>query len=142
MIEGEDVEVEPEGFAGGDAASVEMAGAEDEGAGPVGEAAGAGAGSDGFEDTGVRAGVAQAAGSRVGAVRDAGDAAEDDAEGAAQDVGGFAGREEERLFGDEVKAEGIKTKIQYRVIIQRYGKSVIFTTDRGNLAKTAGFGAV
>jgi hypothetical protein len=30
----------------------------------------------------------------------------------------LAGREEERLFSDEVKAEGIEAEIQYRVSIQ------------------------
>jgi hypothetical protein len=142
VVEREDVEVEPEEFARGDSAPIQMTGTEYERAGPVGKAAGSGPGGGGFEDTGVRAGVAHIAGSGVGAMGDAGDAAEDDTEGAAQNVGGFAWGEEERLFGDEVKAEGIKTEIQYRVIIQRDGKSVIFTTDWGYPTKTAGFGAI
>ena len=39
-FEGEDVEVEIKGLVGGDSESIEMAGAEDEGTGPVGKAAG------------------------------------------------------------------------------------------------------
>jgi hypothetical protein len=102
-----------------------MACAEYEGTGPITEATGSGAGSDRLEDAGVGAGVAQFAGFGVGAVRDAGNAAEHDAEGAAEDVGGFAGREEERLFGYQVKTKGVETKIQYQLIIQPFGKSGI-----------------
>ena len=43
------------GLAGGDAAVIQVGGAEDEGAGRVGESAGAGGFGAGFEDAGVEA---------------------------------------------------------------------------------------
>jgi hypothetical protein len=97
------MEIEAEGFAGLDGMSVEMPGTENEGSGPVGEPAGAVAESRRFEDTRVRAGVADVTGPGVGAMRDAGDFAEDHTQRAAQNVRGFARRKEERLLCDELE---------------------------------------
>ena len=54
-MEVEEVEVEREVGAGGEGEAVEMGGSEDEGEGPIGEAAGALAGSGGFEEAGLGA---------------------------------------------------------------------------------------
>lgn len=66
-----------------DLLAVEMSGAKDKGAGPVGETARALTAGGGFEHTRVGTGGAEVAGFGVVAVWDAGDAAEDGAECAA-----------------------------------------------------------
>lgn len=114
LFSGENVDVEMKGLAGLDDVAVEVAGAEDEGAGQVGETAGGVFTSEGFEDGGVGTGFANFAGSGVAAVGDAGEAAEDVTEGSAQSIGGFAGGKENRVAGNELETQGIKLKLHGR----------------------------
>lgn len=111
----EEVEVEMEGLARGESLAVEVDGAEDEGAWVIGKAAGAGGSgrrSGRFEKTRVGAGGAVFAALRALAVRETGDAAEDGAEGAAQDVGRFTFGKVNGFAGDEAEAERFKAKQQ------------------------------
>ena len=114
----EEVEVEVEGLTRGKGLGVEVEGAEDEGAGMVGETAGAGVHRrGGFEQAGVGASEAVFAGVGVGAMGEAGDAAEDGAECAAQDVGGFTGWEMDGLAGDEGEAKGFEVEEQEVILL-------------------------
>ena len=109
----EEVQVEVEGLAGREGLGVEVEGAKDKGAGVVGEAAGASVSSGGgFEEASVGASEVVGAGVGVGAIGWAGDAAEDGAERAAENVGGFAGREVDWLAGEEGEAEGFEVEEQ------------------------------
>jgi hypothetical protein len=80
-----------------------MSRAEDKGSGPVGKAAGSVAEGHRLENAGVGTGGADVTGLGVNAVGDASDFAEDHAQGTAKNVGGFAGRKEERLLGNELE---------------------------------------
>ena len=104
MVERKDVEVKPKGFAGMDGASIEMPGAEDKRARPVGKAAGSVAGGRRFEDASVWTGFPDVTRPGIGAMRDARDFPEDHSSKAPpQNVRGFARRKEERLLSDELE---------------------------------------
>lgn len=113
-VQRENVLVEVKELAGLDGKAIEMAGAENERPGRIVQAAGAFTIGDRREDFGVRAGVTAFAGtlgvSIGGAFRDAGDAAENGAERTAQNVGGFAWREEKRFARDKFKAQRKKVE--------------------------------
>jgi hypothetical protein len=91
MLDVEQVHIEMEAGTGSDSLAIEVRGAKDEWAGPVGEPAGSFAGCNGGEYAGVR--------------RGAGGFAKHHAEGAAQYVGGFAGREDNGFFGVKMEAQ-------------------------------------
>ena len=109
-----EVEVEVKGLAGGETLGVKVEGAEDEGAGVLGEAAGTGVGSGSgrFEEASIRASEAVFAGIGVGTLGEARDATKNGAECAAEDVGGFSGREMDGLACEEGEAERFKVEEQ------------------------------
>ena len=127
----EDVQVEVERLAGVDDLAVQMAGAEDEGAGGICQSAGAFAISHGRKDFDVRAGVADVTSGGVATFGYAGDLPENDSQRAAQNVGGFAGREKKRFTRDEFKTQREEFKAHYRAIIQN---RVIIRNNMATLA--------
>lgn len=108
----EEVQVEMEGLARSESLAIKVSGAEDEWAGMVGKTTGAGRTCSRFEEAGVRAGGAVLAGGGSWAIGQAGDAAEDGAECAAQNVGRFAFVEMNGFPGDKGKAQGREAKEQ------------------------------
>src|SRR5258708_1800462 len=71
-----------------------------------------------FEDSGVGTGLANIAGSGVAAIGNAGDPAENDSHGTAQNVSGLAWREKQRLLRSEFEPERVEVKFHYRAIIR------------------------
>ena len=101
----EEMDVEVEGRSGRDDSAIEVAGAEDEGTGMVGEPARSGAFRHGLKDSPVDGCFSPLAGELV----------EDGAESAAQNVSGLPRREVNRAFGAEMEAETMKKKLHARV---------------------------
>ncbi len=110
--------MEVEALAGSEGLAVEVGGAEDEGAGPVGESAGSGSGGCWFEHASVWTRGSPFARAGGLALRDAGDAAEDGAECAAQNVGRFAFGEVNGLTGEKGKAQGLQLKEQTLILLK------------------------
>ena len=106
----EQVEREDEGSAGGNVEAVEGRGAEDEGAREIVEAAGADAELAGLETAGVGALRGRGAEARAGAAGVAGEAAEEDAQSAAKEIGRSAVGEAEGGGGAEVVLAGLDQK--------------------------------
>jgi hypothetical protein len=104
------VQIEMKRLAGLNRLAIEMTGAKDEGARPVGEAAGSVALRHGFEHTGTRARLANVAGTGLRTPRHTGDAAEYHSECAAQYVGGVTGGKIKRVPRDEPEAQRVKFK--------------------------------
>ena len=92
------MKVEEEGITGWDGLSIQMAGAEDERPGPVGQAAGTASYGHRFERAGIETGCADFAGLWFVAVRGARNTAESDSQSAAQHVRGYAGGKLNRFF--------------------------------------------
>jgi hypothetical protein len=107
-IEQEEMEIEPERCARFNGEPVQEAGAEDEGARPVRESAGAGPESRGLKDACVGARLAPVAGPGSGAVRNADDAAEHRAQCSAQHVPGLACGEVDTVARDKGKTKPAK----------------------------------
>ena len=100
VVDLEEMEIEVEGLAGGDGAAVEVGGAKDVGPGAVGEAAGTGVERLGLEEAGVGCGAGLT------------EAEQGESEGAAEDVGGFAGGKADGVPRDKGEAERIEAEIQ------------------------------
>ncbi len=107
-------------LAGGDG-TIEVRGTEDEGTWQFGESTWVGGGGTGFEDLGVRAGITDLAGLGGVARGDAGDLAEDGAEGPSDDVSRLSGREENGLAGAERKTEPVELEFLRRWVEFRHG---------------------
>ena len=117
----EEVEVEVEGLAGSECLTVEVGGAEDKRARPIGETAGSGTSGGGFKHPGVGTLGAHFASGRRLALREASDMAEDSAECAAQNVGRFAFGEVDGVAREEGEPQGMQLDEQ-RVSLARASK--------------------
>jgi hypothetical protein len=116
----EDVQIEVEWLTGLDGAAVEMAGAEDERARRIVEAARPFAKRNGREYFRVGAGLSGFAGLFVTTLGNAGYAAENGAERASQNVGGFARREENRFARYKLKAQREKIESHTALLYRKH----------------------
>ena len=106
-----------EGLTGRDSAAIQVSGAEDKGAGPIGQTARAGANRGRLKYARVGAFGAFLADAGTGTLRAAGDTTKDQAEGSTEYVCGFAGGKENGLDRDKRESQGIEAELQWRSVL-------------------------
>jgi hypothetical protein len=125
VIQREDVEIEAERFTRMDSAVIEMASTEDEWAGPVTKPARPSALGDRLEDSSVVTGFAKIARPRFLTVWHARDTPKNYPERSAQNVGGFAGRKENRFPRTEFEAQRVELECHRSLFIVTAGAGLL-----------------